>query len=506
MKKKILAVVLILTMVLATGATASAAVQITDITGHRSEIAIKEAISLGVIMGYPDGTYRPDGLIKREEFFSIINNILTVRPDTTNTKLEFTDVDPIEWYVPIVKTMVEAKITDGMGWGEVGIGRNITNQQAIKILATIIPTKNLSTEPIEILAIDKAGIADWALPYYKIMIKKGYVKNTTENFQPTEELTREFAAILLLKIKKGETIIAGNANDIITEPDITEPDITEPDITEPDITEPVVAPATTGGCITTSSHAAIDGAFIAGNGTQEEPYQVTTQEQLNHVRAHLGEGAFFVMTNDITITKDFEPTAQAFLSAAADWSNGNFQPIGTRDNPFIGTFSGAGYKIEGLYIMGTVSSSEVTGARELASYVGLFGSIAESSVISNLKINNSQIFGKDYTGGIAGYSDGIIRNSGIGETTILKGGSYTGGITGYSGNLVEKCFSNVDIQGKTVTGSLVGKNYGVLKGSYWLRTSYPESVGLSGMNSSISAVNQVSAQEFIDQNIEQLLK
>lgn len=490
MEKKILSVVLILTMLLATGVGASAAVQITDITGHRSEIAIREAISLGVINGYPDGTYRPDGLIKREEFFSIINNILTVRPDTTNTKLNFTDVDPIEWYVPIVKTMVEAKITNGIGWGRVGIGLNITNQEAIKILATIIPTKSLSTEPVEILAIDKAGIADWALPYYKIMIKKGYVKNTTENFQPTEELTREFAAILLLKIKKGETVIAGNANDIVVEP------------------APALAPApaTSGGCITTASHAAIDGAFIAGNGTEEEPYQVTTQEQLNHVRAHLGEGAFFVMTNDITITKDFEPTAETFLSAAADWSNGNFQPIGTKDNPFIGTFSGAGYKIEGLYIMGTAPSAELTGARVLASYVGLFGSIAEDSVISNLKINNSQIFGKDYTGGIAGYSDGIIRNSGVGETTILKGGSFTGGIAGYSGNLVEKCFSNVDIQGKTVTGSLVGKNYGVLKDSYWLRTSYPESVGLSGMNSSISAVNQVSSQEFIDQNIEQLLK
>jgi len=490
MKKKLVAVVLVLTMVLGTVGSASAAVQITDIAGHRSEIAIREAVSLGVIKGYPDGTYRPDGLIKREEFFSIINNILTVRPVTTNTKLDFIDVDPIEWYVPIVKTMVEAKITNGIGWEKVGIGLNITNQEALKILATIIPTKSLPTEPVEILGSDKASIAEWALPYYQIMIKKGYVKNTTGKLYPTAELTREFAAILLLKIKKGETVIAGNANEIVPEP----------------IPEPIPVPVTSGGCITTASHAAIDGAFIAGKGTQAEPFQIATQDQLNHVRAHLGEGAFFVMTNDITITKDFEPNAEAFLSAAADWSNGNFQPIGNKDNPFVGTFSGNGYKIEGLYIMGTVPSAELVGARELASYAGLFGSIAESSVISNLKIDKSQIYGKDYTGGISGYSLGIIRNAGVGETAVLKGGSFTGGITGYNGNLVEKCFSNVDIQGKTVTGSLIGKNYGALRNSYWLRTSYPESVGSSGMNSSISEVNQVSLQEFIDQNIEQLLK
>lgn len=485
MKNKIVAVVLMLTMILVTGVSASAALQFKDITGHRSEIAIKEAISLGVIKGYPDGTYRPDGLIKREEFFSIINNILTVKPSITYTKLDFIDVDPIEWYVPVVKTMVEAKITNGIGWGKVGIGLNITNQEALKILATIIPTKNLPTEPVEILAEDKASIAEWALPYYQIMIKKGYIKNTTEKLYPTQELTREFAAILLLKIKKGETIISGNANEINPEP-------------SPE-------PVTTGDGITVS-HAAIDGGFIEGNGTQEKPYQISTQDQLNHVRVHLAEGAFFILTNDITITKDFEKNVEPFLSTVVDWSNGNFQPIGTKENPFVGTFSGNGYKIEGLNIMGTVPSVELIGARELSSYVGLFGSIAESSVISNLKINNSQIYGKDYTGGIAGFSLGIIRNTGVGETTILKGGSFTGGITGYNGNLVEKCFSNVNIQGKTVTGSLIGKNYGVLKNSYWLRTSYPESVGLSGMNSSISEVKQISIQEFNDQNIEQLLK
>ncbi len=484
MKNKIMAVVLILTMVLATGVNASAVIQLKDITGHRSESAIREAVSIGVVKGYPDGTYRPDGLIKREEFFSIINNILTVKPSITYTKLNFIDVDPIEWYIPVVKTMVEAKITNGIGWEKVGIGLNITNQEALKILATIIPTKSLPTEPVEILAEDKASIAEWALPYYQIMIKKGYIKNTTEKLYPTQELTREFAAILLLKIKKGETVIAGNANAIIS--------------------EPIPEPVTTGGI--TATHAAIDGEFVAGNGSQATPYQITTQEQLNHVRVHLAEGAFFIMNNDITITKDFETTVEPFLSTVADWSNGNFQPIGTKDNPFVGTFSGNGYKIEGLNIMGTVPSAELIGARVLSSYVGLFGSIGESSVISNLKINNSQIYGKDYTGGIAGFSLGVIRNSGIGETTILKGGSFTGGITGYNGNLVEKCFSNVNIQGKTVTGSLIGKNYGVLKNSYWLRTSYPESVGSSGMNSSISEVKQVSLQEFIDQNIEQLLK
>jgi hypothetical protein len=482
MINKILAFALMLTMVLTSAVGVAATVQVTDITGHRSESAIREAISLGVIKGYPDGTYRPDGLIKREEFFSIINNILTYKPSTVNTKLNFIDVDNIEWYVPIIKTVVEAKITNGIGWEKVGIGLNITNQEAIKILATIIPTKDLSQEPVEILANDKASISEWAEPYYQIMIKKGFVKNTDEILTPRAELTREFAAILLLKIKKGETVIAGNANDIVANL------------------------ATSEGAITNASQGAIDSSFAGGNGTQADPYQVSTQDQLNHVRTHMTEGAFFVMKNNIYLTKDFETKAEDFLSAETYWSNGNFQPIGTKEIPFVGNFNGNGYNIEGLYIMGTVPSAELYGARELTSYVGLFGNISESSVISNIMIENSQIFGKEYTGGIAGYNQGIIRNAGMGEDTIIKGSSFTGGMAGYSNNLVEKCFSNADIQGNIATGALVGKNYGVLRNSYWLDTSYEKSVGVSGMTSSTYDVKQVTIKEFTDQNIEQLLK
>lgn len=490
MKRKILPIILTITMVLSmvisSGTGAYAANQVTDITGHRSEATIREAMALGVIKGYPDGTYRPNGLINREEFFSIINNILTVRPVTTNTRLDFIDVDPIEWYIPVVKTMVAAKITSGIGWGKVGIGLKITRQEAIKILATIIPSKNLPKDSIAILATDKASIADWALPYYQIMLKKGYINNTASTLRPMAELTREEAAILLLMIKKNETVIAGNADAIVS--DIT----------------PVAV--TTGGCITAFSHSAADGAFLLGNGTAEDPYKVTTQEQLNHMRQHLTQGAFFVLSNDIKITKDFETNAETFTSTATDWTYGNFQPIGTKASPFIGNFNGSGFKIEGLNIIGTVPAADMVNARELASYAGLFGCINENSQVSNLAIDNSQISGKEYTGGIVGYNEGTVKYAGVGEGTVIKGGSFTGGIVGYNGKLTEKCYSKVNITGKTATGAIVGKNYGVLRYSYWLNTSYPEAAGVSGMNGSIQEVKQLTSQEFTNQNIEQLLK
>lgn len=482
MKSKILALILAVAMVLSTGTGAVSAIEVSDISGHRSETVIREAMALGVIKGYPDGTYRPDGKIKREEFFSIINNVLTVRPDTTTTKLDFIDADPIEWYIPVVKTMVAAKITSGIGWGKVGIGLNITRQEAIKILATIIPTKELPLANPEVMASDRGLIAEWALPYYQIMFKKGYLNNTSGSIGPTVELTREEAAILLLKIKKGETIIAGNANDLVGS-----------------------APVTSGGCITTSNHLSANGAFTQGNGTEANPYLVANQEQLNHIREHADEGAHFLLTKDIVISKDFETKPESFLSTATDWSGGNFRPIGSKAEPFEGYFHGGGYTIEGLNIMGTVQAADIANARELASYTGLFGYISDESQIANLGIDKSSISGKEYTGAIVGYSEGILKYCGIGTETIVRGGSFTGGLAGYSGKVTEYSFSKGSITGTTATGALVGRNYGILRNAYLLDTSSNGVVGSSGMTSSIVEIKTLTSKEFADQKIEELL-
>jgi len=468
MKRKITGILLAVTMVLTTafssGAGAYAVTQVTDISGHRSEAAILEAIQLGVIKGYPDGTYRPDGLINREEFFSVINNILTVRPDTSATKLNFIDADPIEWYIPVVKTMVEANITNGIGWDKVGIGLKITRQEAVKILATIIPTKDLPAADLEILAKDKGTIATWALPYYQVMFKKGYLNNTEGTLGPAAELTREEAAILLLKIKKGETVIAGNANEIS-------------------------ASVETGD----------------GTGTLADPYRISTQEQLYQIREKGNQGAYFVLTKDITITKDFEAKVEPFLSSETDWSGGNFRPIGSKEAPFKGFFDGKGYTIRGLSILGTVKTEELLYARELASYVGLFGAIHQSSRISHLAMDDSQFFGKDYTGAIAGYSEGTLKNCGTGENMVVKGISFTGGIAGYNGLLIEKCYSKATVSGQVAAGAIVGRNYGSLAGSYWLNTSSLEAVGSIGMNSTLQEVKALTKIQFADQNIEKLL-
>ena len=74
-----------------------------DIQGHWAQKDIELAASNGWIFGYPDGTFRPDQNIKRDETVAMINRVLDRNPLTAADLLPgmktFTDnQNPLEWY------------------------------------------------------------------------------------------------------------------------------------------------------------------------------------------------------------------------------------------------------------------------------------------------------------------------------------------------------------------------------------------------------------------------
>ena len=66
----------------------------TDIKGHWAEEYINSFVELKYILGYPDGTFKPDNNISRAEFVVIINRIIKLSADPTKN---LTDVDDTHW-------------------------------------------------------------------------------------------------------------------------------------------------------------------------------------------------------------------------------------------------------------------------------------------------------------------------------------------------------------------------------------------------------------------------
>ncbi len=175
--------------------------------------------------------------------------------------------------------------------------------------------------------------------------------------------------------------------------------------------------------------------FAGGTGTAEDPYQITTAEQMNNVRKNLS--ASYVLMNDID------------LSGYSNW-----EPIGTYEAPFVGIFDGNNYIITGFIIIDTIAGAS------MGESAGLFGCCyyldqeSSSAMIKNLKIKDAsvKVTGKDgYINiGIISAEGGIIENCEVsGVIEILD--SYdicVGGITGRAGN-IKSCVSKVTIKAES---------------------------------------------------------
>ncbi|WP_164914298.1 S-layer homology domain-containing protein [Aminipila luticellarii] len=436
-KKRVLAIMLSAVMVCTMNVSfaSAGADKFTDLNGHWGQSIINEAAGLGIVGGYPEGYFLPDNLMKREEFYKLITNVLTVVPDTSSTVVTFKDVDPIEWYVPTIKTAVAAGITKGYEDGNFGIGQMISRQEAAKVVASVIPADNLDTSKNASAVKDAALIGDWALPYVNIMFQKGYMQGDDQgNFRPTMALTRAEAATLLLNVKKKETVIKGPGTTAVSP--------------TPDVTTP------TGDAGCQKIHAVMGGAFTVGTGTAKDPYEISTEAQLNHIRVHLNEGGYYILTKDIKVNSDFAATVPSASSGAPNWSEGNFEPIGTEENPFVGNFDGDGHSISGLDITGTVKGKDGGNA---AGYAGLFGYVDSKSSIDGVTIEDSAIKGSAYVGGVAGYSKGSITNCVLGADSTVKGQSNTGGIAGCSEQLMKSNINKGTVEGTSSnTGGIVG--------------------------------------------------
>ena len=176
--------------------------------------------------------------------------------------------------------------------------------------------------------------------------------------------------------------------------------------------------------------------------------EINYLEDLNAIRDNLGSS--YRLVRDLNFN---DPTSYESGSVNPDWTVADFssasdtgwEPIGTQSDPFTGIFEGNSYTIANLQIN-----------RDSASYVGLFGSAAASSLIHDIALVNVEIEGGSQTGGLVGNANGEIRNNYT--TGKLSGGNNSGGLAGQSAGNIANSFSSVNVIGgsSNFIGGLVG--------------------------------------------------
>ncbi|MBN1391061.1 MAG: hypothetical protein JXA22_10520 [Candidatus Thermoplasmatota archaeon] len=164
-------------------------------------------------------------------------------------------------------------------------------------------------------------------------------------------------------------------------------------------------------------------SFAGGNGTIDDPYQISTISELQNISSNLTE--HFMLINDID------------ASETRNWNGGKgFLPMGNSDFSFKGSLDGKGFNINALWI-------DRTGYGD----VGLFA-VMNGAWVHHIDIGATGITGQQNVGVLCGRAyDPRIENCTVsGKVT----GTYynIAGLTGYAkgqGNAISNCTSDVDL-------------------------------------------------------------
>jgi hypothetical protein len=178
---------------------------------------------------------------------------------------------------------------------------------------------------------------------------------------------------------------------------------------------------------------------MVGCGLFPQNVEIRTWYDLDAVRNKLG--GHYILMNDLdSTTAGYEELASPIANGGKGW-----QPIGTSQNTFAGTFDGQGYKIHNLF---SNHPSEM--------YVGLFCAVGEGGVVKNIGLVNADVTGYGGVGSLVGDNEGTVSNSYA--TGNVNGIGWVGGLTGVNMGTVSNSYSTGTVTGDERVGGLVGWN------------------------------------------------
>ncbi|MFD0588627.1 glycosyl hydrolase family 8 [Paenibacillus sp. GCM10027627] len=172
----------------------------TDISGHPAEKEIKQALSEGIVNGYPNGSFKPNEVVSRSEFAVMLAKALKLDGDAP--EVAFPDANGIALWA---KRSVQLTSHEGLWNGLTELGfqpkNKLTRAEASVVLAAAMKLKGSEGgTPFS----DDASIPAWAKPSVKALGEAGveWFKAKDKPFNGDAGLTRAEAISILGALKK----------------------------------------------------------------------------------------------------------------------------------------------------------------------------------------------------------------------------------------------------------------------------------------------------------------
>ena len=202
---------------------------------------------------------------------------------------------------------------------------------------------------------------------------------------------------------------------------------------------------------------AYDWSSNPGNGSELQPYQISTSEQLLAVGldGHDDPNVLdkcFILVNDIDLSP-MSTYTHAIIAFDADYDGNDFS-----GSEFTGVFDGDGFSINNLKVD---LYSDDDSINDYNRYLGLFGIIGNQAQVKNLNISKSQILGGHYSinlGVLSGLNEGVISNCTVTDSFVWAGedSGNIGGVTGSNSGSINGCSVYLEIQTSEYSNAVGG--------------------------------------------------
>lgn len=196
-RKRVLGLAVAFVMTATSGAYAAGFKDVKD-SNWASE-SINRMSEKGYTGGFPDGTFRPGANISRAEFAAIINKI---NGFTEQEKTEFRDLSSSHWAYAEIRAAVRAGYAGGFPDGTFKPNLPVTREQAAAILNNIYKFEN-SAQSVTIKDLSKVSpwAADSVLRVVASGAMGGYEDGT---FSPKKPVTRAECIVILDRIVQNQ--------------------------------------------------------------------------------------------------------------------------------------------------------------------------------------------------------------------------------------------------------------------------------------------------------------
>ncbi|MFW5436306.1 S-layer homology domain-containing protein [Paenibacillus apiarius] len=164
----------------------------TDISGHWAEKTIENMAAEGMIQGFQNGAFQPNGAMKRAELVKVINQLFGFQEIGS---VLAADVTPNDWFHTEVGKALGAGYITGYADGTFKPGQPITRQEAAVMISHLL---KLNTADSGTAFTDTANSPEWSKGAIGAVAEAGIMTGYKGNmFKPAAPVTRAEAVTIL---------------------------------------------------------------------------------------------------------------------------------------------------------------------------------------------------------------------------------------------------------------------------------------------------------------------